>query len=112
MQSEPRTDRARLDEFMTKNRSKREVYLFMEMDLDHYLPPIKTITGDWLIEVWKERVPVSPLKLFTDFVQTIKRSRMSLARVPHYEGLQIKDLLDFATKTGIRSYVPIVGQNA
>ena len=71
-------------EFAAKYRSKREVYRFLANDVRAYVPSYETVT------VWHLRDIASGAR------QLIKCTDMKVMQLPHYEGLTVEDLLEYA----------------
>ena len=90
-----RRDKITVSDLAAKFKSKAELYNILKREGEIYLPPKQDSTQKFLREVMSGR------KLY------IKWKKVAVIRVPHYKGLQVRDLLRFASsKVNIEDYLP------
>ena len=90
-----RRENITVNDLAAKFKSKTELYNVLTREGEIYLPPKPDSTQKFLREV------MNGSKLY------IKCSNVAVIKVPHYKGLNVRDLLRFASsKVNIKDYLP------
>ena len=85
-----------VSDLASKWRSKTELYNVLTREGDLYLPPIKD---------WTQKFIRSLMRGEKEYVRC---SSVHVIKVPHYKGLKVRDIVNFArTKVDITSYLPV-----
>ena len=85
-----------VSDLASKWRSKTELYNVLTREGDLYLPPIKD---------WTQKFIRSLMRGEKEYVRC---SSVHVIKVPHYKGLKVRDIVNFARiKVDITSYLPV-----
>ena len=83
-------------EFAAKYRSKVEVYMFLTHTVKKYLPCHRTITIFFCKDIVMGRKRGKHIEVILIMITAISRDDVRTINVPHYEGLRVADIIDFA----------------
>ena len=81
--------------FAAKFRSKREVYTFLTVDGDVYLPPYETITVYFLKAILAGAKQCKSTDPDLTFLIDVRQSSLRHVSVPQYDGLSVEKMLLF-----------------
>ena len=89
-----------------KFKTKKDVYTFLVLECDVYLPDERHCTIFWLKDLLAGKCKVCTFLLFTS-IQTMKNEQVVVIQLPHYDGLRVENFLNFVkTVAALRAYFP------
>ena len=90
---------------LEKFQTKTELYNFLTQDCKIYLPKLRATNVYFYKQLLKGEKKVYSIILI--LLKQINRDQVKISQIPHYDGLTVQDLLEFArSKDNIKSYLP------